>query len=219
MIFEIEKSAILDLVCMQVKNIFTITDNEICEIEDSFEDALLKCDDNFQLSGNKYFTRQQDVIKVPYFNPFHSVEYMIFLYYLAHLIYKKGSTTPICDKLYYLNKMLNSVDLFYAIELPAHFSAEHPVGSVMGRAKYGDNLYFYQNCTVGGVETKDGSEVYPVLGDNLLMCANSAILGNCHIGNDVKLGAGAIIKNQDVPNNSLVFGQSPNLIIKNHKNG
>ena len=47
---------------------------------------------------------------------------------------------------------MNSVDLFYAIELPQKFGAEHPLGSVMGRAKYGDGFFFYQGCTVGGTD-------------------------------------------------------------------
>ena len=144
---------------------------------------------------------------------------MIFLYYMSNELYKRGKSSELCDKVYYLNKIMNSVDLFYAIELPERFGAEHPVGSVMGRAKYGDNLYFYQNCTVGGVETKDGPESYPVLGNNVLLCANSSIIGKCNIGNNVKLGAGALVKNQDIPDDSLVFGQSPNLIIKKQKNG
>ena len=74
------------------------------------------------------------------FNPYHSVQYMIFLYYLSHEIYVNTQNTILCDKIYYLNKIMNSVDLFYAIELPQKFGAEHPLGSVMGRAKYGDGL-------------------------------------------------------------------------------
>ena len=43
---------------------------------------------------------------------------------------------------YYLNKIMNSVDWFYAIELPDVFCAEHPVGSVLGRAKWNGNRFF-----------------------------------------------------------------------------
>lgn len=55
--------------------------------------------------------------------------------------------TVLADKIYYLNKMMNSVDLFYEIELPMHFGLEHPLGTIMGRAKFGDYFYFYQQCT------------------------------------------------------------------------
>ena len=142
---------------------------------------------------------------------------MIFLYYLSHEIYIHEKSTALCDKLYYLNKIFNSVDLFYAIELPDKFGAEHPLGSVMGRAHYSDGFFFYQGCTVGGTHGKNGEIYYPQLGRNVQMFANSSILGKCQIGDNVKIGAGAVVKNEDIPSDSLVFGQSPNLIIKHIK--
>lgn len=49
------------------------------------------------------------------------------------------------------------------------------------------------------------------------MCAGTSIIGKCRIGDNVILGAGALIKDEDVPDNSLVFGQSPNLLIKKNR--
>lgn len=214
MILEINKKAICDLVCRQVNNNFSLIEEEKKEIEASLDEAVAACEENFLHSTNKYYAREIDGKKEAYFNPFHSVQWMIFLYYLGHIIYKKGSATKVCDKLYYLNKIMNGLDMFYAIEMPLHFGAEHPVGSVMGRATYGEDFFFFQGCTVGGYHKKDGSVVYPVIEKGVRMYANSTILGNCHIGTGVKVGAGAIIKNQDIPDNAIVFGESPNLIIK-----
>ena len=143
--------------------------------------------------------------------------YMIFLYYLSNETYKRNVCPGLCDKIYYLNKIMHSVDLFYAIELPTKFGAEHPLSSVMGRAKYSDGFFFYQGCTVGGTKDKEGNLYYPVIEENCHMYSNSSILGKCHIGKNVNIGAGALVKNQDVPDNSTVFGQSPNLIIKQNK--
>lgn len=217
MIYAIEKGKILKLLKAQLENSFLLTVEEYLELEASFDKAMDACEDNFLSNNLKYFTREVDGKCEAYFNPYHSVEYMIFLYYLAHIIFLQGSKTLVCDKLYYLNKMLNGVDLFYPIDLPKHFGAEHPLGSVMGRAKYGEYFYFYQNCTVGGV-IKEGREIYPVIGNNVELCSNSSVLGDCHIGNNVTIGAGALVKNQNVPDNSLVFGESPNIIIKEKKN-
>lgn len=104
---------------------------------------------------------------------------------------------------------MNSCDLFYEVELPDYFTLDHPHGTVMGRAKYSDGLSFAQYSTVG-----NNKGIYPVIGKNCRMCMNSAIIGNCHIGDNVTIGAGALVKDTDIPSNSLVFGQSPNLIIK-----
>ncbi len=216
MILEIDRTAILDLVCRQVDNNFTLTADEKKVIEASFNDAMAKCEENFLQQANKYFTREVDGKREAYFNPFHSIQWMIFLYNLSHTIYVKGSETKICDKIYYLNKLLNGVDLFYAIELPKIWGAEHPLGCIMGRAHYSDQFFFFQGCTVGGTGEL-GKEVYPHIEENVCMYSHSSILGNCHIGKNVKIGAGALVKDQDVPDNKVVFGQSPNLIIKDSK--
>lgn len=157
----------------------------------------------------------KDGKKVVRFDANHSIQWMTFLYYLSHELYLKGS--KLCDQVYYLNKIMHSVDLFYAIELPEIWSAEHPLGTVMGRAKYSDGFFFYQGCTVGGTKDKEGNIYYPEMEENVRMYANSSVLGRCHIGKNAQIGAGALVKNQDVPDNSTVFGQSPNLIIKHNK--
>ena len=216
MILAIEYNAILDLVCHQVNNMFTLLPEERVEIEKSFDETLKAVDDNFNYSANKYFSRIIEGKKEAFFNPYHSVQWMIFLYHLSHNIYVKGPMTMVCDKIYYLNKLLNGVDLFYAIELPSVWGAEHPLGCIMGRAHYSNQFYFFQGCTVGGTGEL-GKEVYPYIEENVCMYSHSSILGKCHIGKNVKIGAGALVKDQDVPDNCLVIGQSPNLIIKENK--
>lgn len=205
----ISRQELQDLLFRQLHNFFDLTEDDKYEISSCIEDVLQRCFENFSSSDNKYFNRG--------FNPYHSVMYMIFLYYLSNTLYKRSIRPHLCDKVYYLNKIMHSVDLFYAIELPDHFGAEHPLGAIMGRAKYGDGFFFYQACTVGGTKDKEGNIYYPIIGNNVHMYANSTLLGKCNIGNNVEIGAGAIIKNQDIPNNSIVFGESPNLIIKAKK--
>lgn len=40
-------------------------------------------------------------------------------------------------KVCYLNKIMHSIDCFYAVELLTHFSVEHPLGSILGRGLCG----------------------------------------------------------------------------------
>ncbi len=214
MIYTIPKEDILAQLLMQLQAHFFISAEEENVINDRIDYALNRCEENFSHSENKYFQIEDGGGKKYRFNPYHSVQYMIFLYYLSHDIYKNYHASQLCDKIYYLNKIFHSVDLFYAIDLPAHFGAEHPLGAVMGRAKYSNGFFFYQGCTVGGTRDKQGNLYYPEIGENVHMFSNSSILGDCHIGSNVNIGAGCIVKNQDVPDNSNVFGQSPNLIIK-----
>ena len=46
------------------------------------------------------------------------------------------------------------------------------------------------------------------------MFFDSKIIGNSHVGNNVVISAMTYIKDQDVPSDVIVFGQSPNLIFK-----
>lgn len=173
-------------------------------------EILEKVEYCFDKQTNKYYHREIEGSLQVYFNSFQSAQCCIFLYYLSNTIYPYSSF--LADKIYYLNKALNACDFYHQVQLPKFFSLNHPVGAVMGRAKYSDGFSFGQNCTVG-----NNNNVYPTIGENLRICISSAILGNSHIGNNVTIGAGAIVKDQDIPDNSIVFGQSPNLIIEPKK--
>lgn len=214
--YTIPKDEMKTLLLRQLSSFFPpLSVEEKVQLDRIWDVALSKSVYNFSKSDNKYFSSQIDGIRVTNVNPFHSIQWMTILYYCSNELYKVGSS--LCDRVYYLNKIMHSVDLFYAIDLPKIWSAEHPLGSVMGRAKYSDGFFFYQGCTVGGTRDKNNNPCYPEIEENVHMYSNSSILGRCHIGKNVNIGAGCIVKNQDIPENSTVFGESPNLVIKPHK--
>ena len=209
MIFEIPKEAILEIMVGQIASFFSITADEIETINGLSDEVFERCDHCFSKNDNKYYVRNGET----YFNPFHSGQYNVFLYYFSNTIFKKAKTQiRLADKVYYLNKVMNSCDLFYEIELPEYFALDQPIGTVLGRAKYGNFFKFTQNCTVG-----NNKNIFPTIGENVTMTANSMIFGDSNIGDNVIIGVGTIVKDEDIPANSLVFGQSPNLIIKKRK--
>lgn len=167
--------------------------------------ALARLALQFAHLANKYYRRDGQA----FFNPWHTAQYGIFLYLLANEIHRHEGAVTLCDKLYGLNKVINAVDLFYEVQLPDVFFMDHPVGTVLGRATYGRFFSFAQNNTVG-----NNRDVYPVFGHHVSLFSGASVVGRCHIGNHVLISAGAYVKDQDVPDHSLVFGRSPNLIIK-----
>ena len=100
-----------------------------------------------------------------------------------------------------------------------------PIGTKIGRgfrivhfgqivinpfAVIGDNFNISQGCLIGsshGIETD-----VPTIGNNVCMTANSIIVGNVNIGNNVLIAPGGFV-NFDVPDNSIVIG-NPGRIIK-----
>lgn len=208
------KTDLLSLLERQLSSFFPIAEKDNNSLGIVLDVALNRLDICLHSRINGYLTDGLGGGKSLKFNHLHTTQYLMFLYYLSNSLYHKGFD-EIAGKVYYLNKIMNAVDIFYQVELPETFGCEHPVGSVIGRAAIGKDFYFYQNCTVGSTADKDNNYIHPVIGNNVCMYANSAILGRCVIGDNVNIGSGTIIKNQNVPSNSTVFGISPNLIIKN----
>lgn len=188
----------------QVKNILCTA----IKVDDVLESAVGQCRHAFSFSVNKYFQKEED-----YPSPFHSGKYMILLYYLSRQLFLKDGDGERAEKIYYLNKILNGIDIFYEVALPAVWGGEHPLGSVMGRAVYGDRFFFFQGCTVGGSASGDGY-CYPDIGSGVLMYSNSKVLGKCSIGDNVIFSANSYVINQNVPANSIVFGQGKDVVIK-----
>lgn len=200
---ELSKQELIIHVNRQLSNMFGP-----CEDIEGFIDMTLKrVETCFQHTKNKYYHKTDNGGE--YFSPYHSGQYSIFLYYLANTIYQSGDHGNLASKVYYLNKIMNSVDWYYEIELPEYFGIEHPMASVLGRAKYSDGFFFYQGCTVGGNKGK-----YPKLGKNVILFSNVTVLGDSVIGNNVVVSTGTTIKDEVIPDNCLVFGASPNLTIK-----
>lgn len=212
MIFEIPKVEILGMVKKQLSCYFPLDKFEVQALERAFPLALEKCEHNFSRNSNRYFHSQENQDEA-YFNPFHSGQWTIFLYQLSHLLHTKCGGGKLKDKVFYLNKIMNGIDIFYDVSLPDFFTLNHQVGTVLGRANYSDGFSFIQNCTVG-----ENFGKWPTIGKDVCMCAGSSIIGDSVIGDNVLIGANATIKDEVVPSNVVVFGESPNLVIKRKKN-
>lgn len=89
----------------------------------------------------------------------------------------------------------------------------HPVGIVInGKTKIGKNCTIFQNVTIGDSFSNKLPSKYPTIGDNVMIFANSVIIGGITIGDNAIIGAGSVVLH-DVPQNSIVAG-NPAKIIK-----
>ncbi len=170
-------------------------------LAEAVSEALVRMEHCFSRIGKKYF----QVDGRPRFNHLHSDQYAMFLYLAGNAEYRANGHTPLAEKLFLLNKALHGVDAFYAIELPPVFLFCHPVGTVIGNARYGDYFAVYQNCTIGST----GPDAYPTFGDGVVLFANATVIGGCDVGDDVTFGAGSFVLGTDVPARSMVAGRYP----------
>lgn len=146
------------------------------------------------------------------FNYLHPDHYAMFLYLLANTVSRHDRENPLAFRLYYLNKVLHSLDAYPDIELPEVFQLMHPVGTILGHAKYGNYFCVYQGCTVGSGE--DG--IYPEIGDHVVLYAKASIIGRSKIGNNVVIGTSAMALNRDIPDGKVVLFAPDNLKIRDN---
>jgi serine O-acetyltransferase len=165
------------------------------------ERTLQRVEQCFGPIDRKYYRVGDETV----FDHLNGDHFASFLYLLGNTIWRDTQDTQLPTRLSYLNKMMHGLDLFYAVTMPNVFFLVHPLGTVLGKADYGDYLVVYQNVTVGADEVG----VYPAFGRGTVLYAGSTVLGACHLGNDVVLGANAFILNADVPAGSVVVGQYP----------
>ncbi len=88
MTYEIQPVEIETLLIKQLSNFFPIDEGERKMISDCMTTVLARCDTNFSRNPNRYFHSADG--KESYFNPFHSGQWTIFLYYFSHQLHRMG---------------------------------------------------------------------------------------------------------------------------------
>ena len=89
---------------------------------------------------------------------------------------------------------------------------DHGMGVVIGEtAILGDNVTLFQGVTLGGTGKEKGKR-HPTLGNNVVVGAGAKVLGSFKIGDNVQIGANAVVV-REVPANSVVVGV-PGRIVK-----
>lgn len=185
----------------QLLNFFPDEHNHIAEIEAILDKTLDRLTYCFSHIAKKYY----QVNGIPFFNHLNSDHYASFIYLLSNEAYLDDAIV-LAEKLFYLNKALNGLDCFYSIKLPDIFLFVHPVGTVLGNAKYENYLVVYQNVTVGSTLAGD----YPRFKEGCILYSKASVIGDCQFGENVIVGANAFVINTRIENQQSVVGQYPN---------
>jgi serine O-acetyltransferase len=164
-------------------------------IEFVFDSVINRLEFLISKIKNKYFRKGNDLC----FDHLHSDQYAIFLYFLSNSLYREYGDCVCAKKVYFLNKTLHSLDIFYAVNLPDIFFLSHPVGSVLGRAEYSNYLSIRQNCTIGG----NPKLVYPRISQGLCMYAGAMLIGDSKVEKNCTISASSIVDNENLPTNSI----------------
>jgi len=106
--------------------------------------------------------------------------------------------------LYKFIQIITGIDLPCEVEVGKKFIIDHFGGIVVsGYAKFGDNCRIRSGVVVGIKNVAEPRA--PVIGDNVDIGTGAKLLGNIKIGNNVLIGANAVVIS-DVPDNSIAVG-------------
>jgi serine O-acetyltransferase len=176
------------------------------DISPAIDEAIEKLEYCFSYVDYKYYPKNGESVG---FNHLNSDHYAMFLYIISNSIFKESHDLNACTKLFLLNKCLHGIDVFYEVDLPDIFLFAHPVGTVLGRARYSDFLLVYHKCNVGANKGK-----YPILGKYLSLHPGSAVLGDCVVKKNCKIAAGSLLLDKNLGKNSVYIGNPQHYIIK-----
>jgi serine O-acetyltransferase len=123
---------------------------------------------------------------------------------LAHRLWSMD--VPVLPRLIsHLSRLLTGIEIHPGAKIGTGVFIDHGMGVVIGEtAEIGDNVTLYQGVTLGGTGKERGKR-HPTVGRNVVIAAGAKVLGPIIIGDDSKVGAGAVVI-RDVPPRSTVVG-------------
>ena len=129
--------------------------------------------------------------------------HVLIFYKVAHFLY--------LHRLYFLARFisqlarfLTGIEIHPGAKIGKRLFIDHGMGIVIGEtATVGDDCTIYHGATLGGTG-KNKYKRHPDIGNNVIIGAGSKILGPIKIGNNLKVGANAVVT-KEVEDNSTVI--------------
>ena len=132
-------------------------------------------------------------------------------YRRAHKLYEKGH--------YFLARWISQraarktgIEIHPGAQIGKGLFIDHGSGVIIGETTIiGDNVTLYQGVTLGGTGKETGKR-HPTLKDNVMVSCGAKLLGSFTVGENSKIGAGAVVL-EEVPPNCTVVGV-PGRVVK-----
>lgn len=166
-------------------------------------------------------TVREDIATVKANDPAAQSSFVIFLSYPGlhakwmhtpeHWLWEHGAR-GLARVLSQVTRFFTGVEIHPAAQLGRRLFIDHAMGVVIGQTTIvGDDCVLYQGVTLGGTGNESGKR-HPTLGNNVTVGTGAKVLGNIHIGDNVRIGGNSVVV-KDVPNNCTVVG-IPGRVVK-----
>lgn len=103
------------------------------------------------------------------------------------------------------NRWMTQIEIHPGARIGRQFFIDHGSGVVIGEtAEIGNNVLLYQGVVLGGTSLKKEKR-HPSIGNDVVIGAGAILLGPIRIGDGAKVGAGSVVI-RDVPPEKTVVG-------------
>jgi serine O-acetyltransferase len=135
----------------------------------------------------------------------------MFFHRIAHFLYQLR--LPVIPRLIsQISRLLTLIEIHPGATIGKRFFIDHGNGTVIGETTIiGDDVMLYQGVSLAGTGKEQGKR-HPTIGNNVVIGAGAIILGNIKVGDNSRIGAGAVVT-KEVPPDTTVVG-NPAWILK-----
>ncbi|MTI95062.1 MAG: serine O-acetyltransferase [Firmicutes bacterium] len=103
-----------------------------------------------------------------------------------------------------LNRFITGIEIHPGAQVHPSCFIDHGMGIVIGEtAEIGENVRIYHGVTLGGTG-KDKGKRHPTVAANVLIGAGATVLGPIHVGENSRIGAGAVVMHDVAPGTTMV---------------
>ena len=105
----------------------------------------------------------------------------------------------------HIGRLFTQIEIHPGATIGKRLFIDHGLGVVIGEtAEIGDDVLIYQGVTLGGTGGERGKR-HPTVGNRVVVGTGASVLGNIKLGDDVRVGAGAVVVHS-VPEGATVVG-------------
>jgi len=127
----------------------------------------------------------------------------IWIHRFAHALYERRLFF-VARLVSHLSRFLTGVEIHPGARIGRRLVIDHGMGVVIGEtAEIGDDVLIYQGVTLGGTNL-ERKKRHPTIGNRVVLTAGSTVLGPIVVGDDARVGAGAVVTRPVEPGSTVV---------------
>jgi serine O-acetyltransferase len=127
----------------------------------------------------------------------------VWIHRLAHALYRRRVYLP-ARLISHVNRVVTGVEIHPGAQIGRRLVIDHGMGVVIGEtAVVGDDVLMYHGASLAGNRLTTEKR-HPTIGNRVVLGIGSTVLGNIEVGNDARIGAGAVVSRPVEPGDTMV---------------